>query len=76
MARHRIRVEVVNEEDVLQRITLLNATLMQVLTGARLVCLVESDYEQGSVEVVVDGPSITPNPAPGEVRVEYLPLGP
>ena len=72
---HRIRVEVLEETDVLRRITLLHTALLRVLTGTRLVRLIEADYNTGAIELLIEGADIEPNPALGKVHVAFLPTG-
>lgn len=71
---HLVRIEITKPtDDILRRISLLNTTLLRVLTGTRLIRLVSADYTGGCIEVVVEADRIRPPIAPGAVSVTIDP---
>jgi hypothetical protein len=62
-----IRVE---EDDTLKRYRVLTLALATVLTGRKLVRIIDADYDQGHIELVVEAQHIQPPPVPADFRVE------
>lgn len=67
---HVVTVRVDDEPDTLKRIALLDTAMLQVLTGRRLIRLLESNYEVGCVRLLIEADRITPSITPGRVHVE------
>lgn len=77
LKRHRPTTEVainVDEPNTLDRIGLMNATLIRVVGNSRLVEVRKADYTAGEMEVVVEAPKQS-RPSVGRgVSVSYRPI--
>lgn len=66
---YKVTVCAEHEPDLMKRIALLNASVYRVLKAARLRRILTSDYQGGTIELLVRAPRISPEIVPGEVRV-------
>lgn len=71
---HRVTVSV-EEDDVLQRVALLNAAMFRILSHARLIRASGADYAAGWIALIIEGDDRTVPELEGEVkvRVERVP---
>lgn len=68
-----VTIEVVEEiPDTLRRVALLNAALFRVLSGVRLIRVVDADYEVGVLRLLVESRDSRPS-VKGRVCVRYEP---
>lgn len=76
MARRKISTDLVTIEveeyipDILQRISTLHAAFIRVLTGTRLVEVLEADYEVGKLVAIIESRRSHPHVS-GKVCVRY-----
>lgn len=67
---HHVTIRVDDEPDVLKRVALLNTALLKVIQGTRLIDVLDSDYEHGCIELLIEAEQINPSIVPGRVNVE------
>lgn len=65
----------VGETDTLRRVSLLNSAMFRVLEVSELRRVIEANYAEGRVELLVLAEEATPELVPGEVTIKVREAG-
>ena len=66
---HHVRVSV-DEADLLKRAAQLHTASYKIIQGTRLIRFLNSDYEEGCFEFLIEADKVHPTIAPGEFNVK------